>query len=241
MVRDRSIADASSGEMEQISLDDLDEAETLLAELKISLGHGNLILCIVSSPAYRNEVIQLLRSRFRIEVLEFNEGDLLVSSLREQASREEDLKHEKILIWLFPERLSKDLIEALNNYRELFYRIGIPSVVLLTPAALTDVIRQAPDFWRYRGGFHELKGKDHGPAFQALENLATPLDLSYRNKEDLQRRKRINEYLLIKIQGGDLIIGLSFWNSSTACGSLNIPLETYPWINQYSIPSCFSG
>jgi tetratricopeptide (TPR) repeat protein len=199
MVRDRSIADASSGEMEQISLDDLDEAEVLLTELKISLGQGNLILCIVSSQAYRNEVIQLLRSRFRIEVLETYEGDQLVSSLRGQASREEDLKHGEILIWVFPERFGKDLIEALNNYRELFYRIGVPSVVFLTPAALTDVIRQAPDFWRYRGGFHELKGKDHGPAFQALGNLATPLDLSYRNEEDLLRRKRINEYLLEKI------------------------------------------
>ena len=62
------------------------------------------------------------------------------------------------------------------------------------------MIWKAPDFWRYRGGYHILKGEDHGRAFQAVEALSIPLDFSYQNKEELLRRKRINEYLLEKIR-----------------------------------------
>ncbi len=47
--------------MEQISLKDLDEVDLLLTELEISQGKGNLILCIVASPAYRERVIEVIK------------------------------------------------------------------------------------------------------------------------------------------------------------------------------------
>jgi tetratricopeptide (TPR) repeat protein len=96
-------------------------------------------------------------------------------------------------------------LNALNNFRELFYDAGVPSLIFMTPAELDDVIWKAPDFWRYRGGYHILKGEDYGQAYQAAEALSMPLDISYRldfsyrNEEELLRRKRINEYLLEKI------------------------------------------
>ena len=55
MVRDRPHAASPGGEMEPISLEDLDEVDLLLTELKISQGKGNLILCTVASPAYREK------------------------------------------------------------------------------------------------------------------------------------------------------------------------------------------
>ena len=64
-------------------------------------------------------------------------------------------------------------------------------------------------------------------AFEAIETLATPF--SYQDKEDLQRRKRINEYLLeterdkeekIKILGE---LGVIFYY----LGELNKALEYY--------------
>ena len=91
-------------------------------------------------------------------------------------------------------------MDALNNFRELFYDANVPSLIFMTPAALDEVIRQASDFWRYRGGYHILKGEDHGLAFQAIDALSLPLSFSYQNKEELLRRVRINEYLLEKIR-----------------------------------------
>jgi tetratricopeptide (TPR) repeat protein len=181
--------------MEQISRKDLDEVDLLLTELDISQGRGNLILCIVASPAYRDKIIEAINERFSGRIQPVETGDNLIFALKSiQPDKNE------ILIWTLPETLSKDILDALNNFRELFYDAGVPSLIFMTPAGLDDVIWQAPDFWRYRGGYHILKGEDHGPAYQVVEALSIPLSFSYRNKEDLLRRKRINEYLLEKMQ-----------------------------------------
>ena len=87
----------------------------------------------------------------------------------------------------------------MNNFRELFYDNGVPSLVFMTPSTLDEVIWKAPDFWRYRGGYHILKKSEHGLVYQAVDALCTPFDFSYQNKEELLRRKRINEYLLDKV------------------------------------------
>ena len=195
MVRDKSHAASSGGEMEPISLEDLDEVDLLLTELEISQGKGNLILCIVASPAYRERVIEVIKKRFPARILPVETGDNLISDLRSIQPKEEE-----ILIWTLPETLGKDILDALNNFRELFYDAGVPSLIFMTPAELDDVIWKAPDFWRYRGGYHILKGEDHGPAYQAVEALSIPFSFSYQNKEELLRRKRINEYLLEKMQ-----------------------------------------
>ncbi|MDQ1262626.1 MAG: Photosystem assembly protein Ycf3 [Euryarchaeota archaeon] len=166
-----------------------------LTELEISQGKRNLILCVVASPAYREKIIKVIKSRFSTRITPVETGDNLISDLRNTKP-----KADEILVWTLPETLSQDVLDALNNFRELFYDAGVPSIVFMTPTELDDVIWKAPDFWRYRGGYHILKGEDHGPAYQAVEALSIPLRFSYRNKEDLLRRKRINEYLLEKIR-----------------------------------------
>jgi hypothetical protein len=50
--------------MWSISREDLDEVDLLLTELEISQGRGNLVLCIVASPAYREKVIEAVKARF---------------------------------------------------------------------------------------------------------------------------------------------------------------------------------
>ena len=179
--------------METVALEDLDEVDLMLTELEISQGKGNLILCTVASPAYRDRVIEAIKRRFPVQVMAVENGDALIWDLR---SIKPD---EKTLIWTLPETLSQDILDALNNFRELFYDSGVPSLVFMTPSALDEVIWKAPDFWRYRGGYHILKGEEYGHAYQALEALSTPFDFNYQNKEELLRRKRIHEYLLKKI------------------------------------------
>ena len=181
--------------MAQISIDDLDEVELLLTELEISKGKGNLVICVVASPAYRSKIIQLIQDRFSCEIMQIEDGNALIFDLKGKKPESVDVS-----LWIFPESLPNDIIEALNNFREYFYQAGIPSIVFLSPSALYQVISLAPDFWRYRGGFHLLKGDDKGPAYQAVEALSTPLSMSYQSKEELLRRKKINEYLLEKIK-----------------------------------------
>ncbi len=180
--------------METVALEDLDEVDLLLTELEISQGKGNLILCTVASPAYRDRVIEAIARRFPVRVMAVDSGDDLISDLRSIKPDEKE-----IFIWTLPETLSQDILDALNNFRELFYDNGVPNLIFMTPSALDEVIWKAPDFWRYRGGYHILESTEHGPVYQALEGLSTPLDFSYQNKEELLRRKRINEYLLDKI------------------------------------------
>ncbi len=195
MVRSRSAATPASREMDQVALEDLDEIDLLLTELKISQGRGNLILCTIASPAYREKVIRAIKERFSARIIPVDNGDRLISDLRSQRAKEEG-----VLIWVLPETLNKDILDAINNFRELFYEAGLPSLILFTPAALDDVIMKAPDFWRYRGGFHRLKGQEGGPSFQAVEALSIPLGFVHQSKEDLLRRKRINEHLLEKMK-----------------------------------------
>ena len=180
MVRDKSHAASSGEKMDTIPLEDLDEVDLLLTELEISQGKGNLILCVVASPAYREKVIEAIKSRFPARVQAVEKGDDLISDLRDAQA-----KKDEILVWMLPDTLVNDILNALNNFRELFYDAGVPSLVFMTPAGLDDVIWKAPDFWRYRGGYHIIKGDEHGRSLQALDALSIPLDFGYRNKEDI--------------------------------------------------------
>lgn len=177
--------------MEPISLEDLDEIDLLLTGLELSQGKGNLILCTIASPAYREKVIEVIKARYSSRVQVVETGDKLISDLRNIKSEKEE-----IVIWILPERLSEDILEALNNFRELFYDAGVPSLVFITPAGLDEVIWKAQDFWRYRGGCHILKGGEEGPGLQALDAPSISLELRYKSREELLSRKRINEYLL---------------------------------------------
>ncbi len=112
--------------------------------------------------------------------------------------KRKDFGGSDVLIWVMPEEPNDDLLNTLNNFRELFYESKIPNLMFYNQAFSESVIRKAPDFWRYRGNYYEFKEIEGGLTFEALGALTTPL--TYRDKEDLLRRKRINEYLLEKVR-----------------------------------------
>ena len=221
-MRYKSIIDAVGGEMEESVIEDVEEIDTIIAELEISKGKGNLILCVVNSPAYRDRIIQTLSRRFLSEVIFVEKGEQIIYILKGQ-----DFDGADILIWVMPEEPTEDLLNALNNFRELFYEAKIPNLVFYNQAFSESVIRKAPDFWRYRGNYYELKEVEEGVAFEALETLIT--SFSYQDKEDLLRRKRINEHLLEKVrdrEGKAKILGelgvISYYS-----GELEKALEYY--------------
>ena len=76
--------------MEPLSLEDLDEIDLLLTELKISQGKGNLIICTVASPAYRENVIEVIKERFPARIMAVENGDRLISDLRSIRPLEKD-------------------------------------------------------------------------------------------------------------------------------------------------------
>ncbi|MDI6810854.1 MAG: tetratricopeptide repeat protein [archaeon] len=221
-MRYKSITDAVGGEMEASGLEDLEEIDTIIAELEISQGKGNVILCVVNSPAYREKIIQVLQRRFSTNVISVETGEQIIRTLKEQ-----DFKSVDVLIWIMPEEPTEDLLNTLNNFRELFYDAKIPNLMFYNQAFSEEVIRKALDFWRYRGNYYELKEAERGMAFEALETLATPF--SYQDKEDLLRRKRINEYLLERVRDKEekadilLELGVIFYYS----GDLDKALEYY--------------
>ncbi len=178
--------------MEGSIIEDIEEIDTIIAELEISKGRGNLILCVVNSPAYRDRIIQTFQGRFSSKVIYVEIGEQIIRNLKSR-----DFDDADILILVMPEEPTDDLLNTLNNFRELFYDVKIPNLVFYNQAFSESVIREAPDFWRYRGNYYELKGAERGMTFEALETLAIPF--SYQDEEDLLRRKRINEYLLEKV------------------------------------------
>ncbi|MCK4475700.1 MAG: tetratricopeptide repeat protein [Methanophagales archaeon] len=192
-MRYKSIIDAIGGEMEESLMEDIEEIDTIIAELEISKGTGNLILCVVNSPAYRERIIRTLQRRFLSEVIFVEKGEQIIRNLKSG-----DFEGSDILIWVMPEEPTEELLNTLNNFRELFYEVKIPNLVFYNQAFSESVIRKAPDFWRYRGNYYEFEEAERGMAFEALETLATPF--YYQDKEDLLRRKRINEYLLKKVR-----------------------------------------
>jgi len=188
-VRYKPVTSAIGGKMEEKMIEDIDEIDTLIVELEISKGKGNLILCVVNSPLYRDRIIQTLRGRFSSKIVTVENGEQIISILKKK-----DYNGADILMWVMPEEPNEDLLNTLNNFRELFYEGKSPNVVFYNQSFSESVIRKAPDFWRYRGNYYEFKEIERGLTFDALEALTTPL--IYKDKEDLLRRKRINEYLL---------------------------------------------
>ncbi len=174
-------------------IEDVEEIDTLIAELEISKGKGNLILCVVNSPVYRDRIILTLRGRFSSNIVAVINGEQIISILKKK-----DFNGADILMWIMPEEPNDDLLNTLNNFRELFYEGKSPNVVFYNQLFSESVIRKAPDFWRYRGNYYEFKEIERGLTFDALEVLTTPL--TYKDKKDLLRRKRINEYLLEKVK-----------------------------------------
>ncbi len=179
--------------MEEEIIEDVEEIDTLIAELEISKGKGNLILCVVNSPLYRDRIVQTLKGRFSSNVIVAENGEEIISVLKRKSFDSAD-----VLVWVMPEEPTENLLNTLNNFRELFYESNIPNLMFYNQAFSESVIKKAPDFWRYRGNYYEFKDEEGGLTFEALEALTTPLN--FKDKEDLLRRKGINEYLLEKVK-----------------------------------------
>ncbi|MGC9514696.1 hypothetical protein [Methanocrinis sp.] len=105
--------------LEEERTEDLEEIDTIIAELEVSKGKGNLILCVVNAPAYRDGIIRSLSRRFRSKVIAVEEGEDVIQSLKSR-----DFGDACVLIWTMPEKLTEELADALNNFRELFYDAG---------------------------------------------------------------------------------------------------------------------
>ncbi len=82
MVRYKSVTDTAGREMEESLIEDLEEIDTIIAELEISKGKGNLILCVVNSPAYRDGIIQILQNRFLPKVIYVEKGEQIIHNLK---------------------------------------------------------------------------------------------------------------------------------------------------------------
>lgn len=137
--------------MEEGKIEDIEELDTVIAELEISKGKGNLILCRVNSPLYRGKIIQTLRERFFSKVIDVKNGEQIIDILKRKEFDSAD-----VLIWIMPEEANEDILNTLNNYRELFYESKIPNVMFYNQGFSESVIRKAPDFWRYRGNYYEF-------------------------------------------------------------------------------------
>jgi tetratricopeptide (TPR) repeat protein len=179
--------------MEEEIVEDIDEIDTLIAELEISIGKGNILLCVVNSPLYRDRIIRTLRGRFSSKIITVVNGEQIISILKTK-----DFNVVEVIIWIMPEESNEDMLNTLNNFRELFYEKKVPNVIFFNQAFSESVIKIAPDFWRYRGNYYEFKVTEGDLTFEALEALTTTL--IFKDKEDLLRRKRINEYLLEKVR-----------------------------------------
>jgi hypothetical protein len=118
-VRYKSVTEAAGGEMEETVIEDVEEIGTIITELEISKGKGNLILCVINSPAYRAKIIQILRGRFASKVVHTEKGEEIIRILKKH-----DFDGAEILIWVMPEEPTEDLLDTLNNFRELFYEVN---------------------------------------------------------------------------------------------------------------------
>lgn len=65
----------------EVGANDMEEIDTIIAELEVSKGRGNLILCVVNAPAYRDGIIRALSRRFRSKVIPVEEGEDVIQSL----------------------------------------------------------------------------------------------------------------------------------------------------------------
>jgi predicted phosphodiesterase len=189
MVRRKSHFDATIDSMENASISMKDDLNNLLTELDLSLGKGNIIICSVSSLAYRDCVIQYLRNILNIKILSLNIKDELIDHIRVQK-----LRGDEVLVWLISEYPSNELFDDINNFWNLLYKLKVPSLFFFPQKIIKKILIVAPDFWNYRSGFHELKGKIGGNIFQDIVNKA--LTSNTIENENLTKSKQIYEKLL---------------------------------------------
>lgn len=182
------------------------DLDTLKTELEISRGKGDIIICLVSTPLVMDEIIETLSHSFLLKRIEVRNGEDIIRNLRE-AKKGSSEDHYDAWVWIMPEKPSADVLNVLISFRERFYDLHVPGVIFCNRRFLNATIREAPDFWRYRGNYYEFESEeellpigeiiDHEQSLSpVMEVRDTELPLFYRNREDVLRRKRIAEYLL---------------------------------------------
>jgi hypothetical protein len=64
-----------------------------------------------------------------------------------------------------------------------------------------NVIRKAPDFWRYRGNYYEFKEEDRGLTFEALEYYEKALEFFKEMEKRIETARtlmRIGDILILR-------------------------------------------
>ncbi len=159
------------------------ELSSLVKELEVSQGRGNLIIFVVNEPYLRDLAVDFISNRFELKKVTITKGD--------QISRVKKDKEIDVCLWQLPERVGPDILNALNFRRELFYETDFPNVVVCNKGVLDTIMREAPDFWRYKASYHILDGVR--PVTQST-NLQLPI--FYKTKEEIARQLKISDYLL---------------------------------------------
>jgi len=164
----------------------LSELVSLAKEIEISQGRGNLILLVVNEPYIRGLAEDFIRNRFESKKVIISEG--------EQISRLRREKGIDVVLVQLPESVGPPLLNALNYRREVFYETDFPNVIICSEGVLNTIVREAPDFWRYKASYHVLQG-----VRLAVEDiLDLQLSRNYNTKEEIMRQMKISDYLLKK-------------------------------------------
>lgn len=163
----------------------LNELIRLETELKISLGRGKLIIFAVNEPYMRDLVLNFLNSKFKTKKIIVTKGEQISRAIKE---RDSDFD---VLVWQLPETVNSEILNALNYKREIFYETDFPHVVICNGKVLNDLIRDAPDFWRYRASSHVIE-----KSIPAIQNIVDLGHESHFEGENLEKQIEINDYLL---------------------------------------------
>ncbi len=166
-----------------------DKLRPLVIEIKISQGHGNILICSVDPPSLTDEIIQFLKEKFKAKVFNVRTPEDILKNLSDVSPDEIE-----VAIWKFPPSPERNLLNTLNIHRERFYETRVPHVMLFTRQFMSAVIKDAPDFWSYRGNFYEIEFPESKADADAIPSVDAKF--WFKDREDLLRRKRIAQYLL---------------------------------------------
>ncbi len=172
----------------------MDDISILQTEIDMSKGKGNIIICMTDTHLLEDRIIETLGKKFRLKKIYVKDGEHIIRTLKKEKGKSHGTGYD-VLIWIMPEKETTSILNALNSYRELFYDISIPNLIFCNRGFLETLIRETPDFWRYRGNYYEFETEEELPP---IVRSIFQFPFLYRDKDDLLRRKRIIEYLLDK-------------------------------------------
>ena len=189
MVRGQSVTDSNS-EVRRI----FEEIDALIDELELLRGEGSVILAVVNSKDVKDKLVDKILERFNAKVVEVKNGQEIIDTLKRGGNFE-------VLILILPDDVTNDILNALNNYRELFYRCKFSSVVICNLDALRKIITNAPDFWRYRSSIYDLTIPKVNEILELF--LSVPLSRDFKNLNELENFIKMCNHLLNMVKNED--------------------------------------